>query len=202
VVDHQDREHVLLTAERSNAAGLHEAGLGRALARLDVTQRLTRFRDALGGRIVFTTGFGLEGQVIVHHICEAGLDIDLVTLDTGRLFPETYATWDATERRYGRRIRAIYPGHATLEALTTAQGINGFYQSKEARTACCDARKVDPLARALAGAQGWINRVACRPVGVSQQGGPRRDGPPARHPQTQPAVRLDPPGGTRLRRRS
>ena len=63
----------------------------------------------LGGRIVFTHGFGIEGQVILHWICEQELDIDLVTLDTGRLFPETYELWADTERRYGRRIRAIYP---------------------------------------------------------------------------------------------
>ena len=105
---------------------------------------------------MFTTSFGLEDQVILHHICEAGLDIDLVTLDTGRLFAETYTTWEETERRYGRRIRAIYPRHTALEALVAAQGINGFYTSREARTACCDVRKVEPLVRALAGAAGWI----------------------------------------------
>ena len=105
---------------------------------------------------MFTTSFGLEDQVILHHICQAGLDIDVVTLDTGRLFAETYTVWEETERRYGRRIRAIYPHHAALEDLIAAQGINGFYHAKEARTACCDARKVEPLKRALAGAQGWI----------------------------------------------
>jgi 3'-phosphoadenosine 5'-phosphosulfate sulfotransferase (PAPS reductase)/FAD synthetase len=85
---------------------------------------LARFRDALNGPIVFTASFGLEDQVILHHIWEARLDIDLVTLDTGRLFPETYATWEATEQRYGRRIRAIYPQHTALEGLTAAQGIS------------------------------------------------------------------------------
>ena len=105
---------------------------------------------------MFTTSFGLEDQVILHHICEAGLDIDLVTLDTGRLFAETYTTWEETEQRYGRRIRAIYPRHTELEALVAAQGINGFYKSREARAACCDIRKVEPLNRALAGAAGWI----------------------------------------------
>jgi phosphoadenosine phosphosulfate reductase len=132
------------------------AELSRALTGRDVATRLARFRAELGGRVVFTTGFGLEGQVVLHHICEAGLDIDVVTLDTGRLFPETYATWAETERRYGRRIRPIYPLHGELETLMTAQGINGFYASKEARLACCHARKVEPLRRALSGARGWI----------------------------------------------
>ena len=130
--------------------------LGAALASLDLAGRLSRFRDEMAGPIVFTTSFGLEDQVILHHICEAGLDIDLVTLDTGRLFAETYTTWEETERRYGRRIRAIYPRHTELEALVGAQGINGFYASRQARTACCDVRKVEPLVRALAGAAGWI----------------------------------------------
>ena len=82
------------------------------------------------GRIVFTHGFGIEGQLIFHWICERDLDIDVVTLDTGRLFPETYALWAETERRYGRRIRAIYPDRAALERLVAKQGIDGIYESK------------------------------------------------------------------------
>ena len=134
----------------------HATDLDRSLAELDVTRRLMRFREELPGTIAFTTSFGLEDQVILHHISEAGLDIDLVTLDTGRLFPETYATWQRSEQRYGRRVRAIYPQHAAVEALIASQGINGFYASREARASCCHARKVEPLARALVGAQGWI----------------------------------------------
>jgi phosphoadenosine phosphosulfate reductase len=170
VGDHSGREQALpALAGRHVGAGANTpapaksddltaraADLGRALAGLGVTQRLARFQQEVGGAVVFTTSFGLEGQVILHHICEAGLDIDLVTLDTGRLFPETYATWQQTEQRYGRRIRAIYPQQAALEALIAAHGINGFYASREARAACCHIRKVEPLARALAGARGWI----------------------------------------------
>ena len=144
------------SADKSQTLVTRAANLDRALADLNLTQRLVRIRDALDGPIVFTTSFGLEDQVILHHICEAGLDIDVVTLDTGRLFPETYTTWEETERRYGRRIRAIYPQQAALEELIAAQGINGFYHAKEARIACCDVRKVEPLKRALAGAHGWI----------------------------------------------
>jgi phosphoadenosine phosphosulfate reductase len=130
--------------------------LTRALAPLSPVERLVRFRAAVGGRIVFTTSFGLEDQVLLHHLAEAGIDAEVVTLDTGRLFAETYATWEETERRYGRRIRALYPRHDALEALIAGQGINGFYQSRDARAACCDVRKVEPLARALAGASAWI----------------------------------------------
>jgi phosphoadenosine phosphosulfate reductase len=105
---------------------------------------------------VFSHGFGIEGQLIFHWICESALDIDVVTLDTGRLFPETYALWAETERRYGRRIRAIYPDRRALESMVAKHGIDGFYDSKAARLACCAARKTKPLERALSGAQAWI----------------------------------------------
>jgi sulfate adenylyltransferase large subunit/thioredoxin-dependent adenylylsulfate APS reductase len=147
--------HHAWAPQRSQAVA-SAATLDRALAGFDLAERLVAFREALGGAIVFTTSFGAEDQVILHHICQAGLDIDVVTLDTGRLFAETYTTWEETERRYGVRIRAVYPQQAALEDLIAAQGINGFYQALEARIACCDIRKVEPLRRALAGAQGWI----------------------------------------------
>jgi sulfate adenylyltransferase large subunit/phosphoadenylyl-sulfate reductase (thioredoxin) len=151
-----ESQTVPAATEKPEALAAQAASLDRALAGLGLTERLAAIRNGLDGAIVFTTSFGLEDQVILHHICETGLDIDVVTLDTGRLFPETYTVWEETERRYGRRIRAIYPRQTVLEDLIAAQGINGFYHSKEARIACCDVRKVEPLKRALAGAQGWI----------------------------------------------
>jgi phosphoadenosine phosphosulfate reductase len=126
------------------------------IAKLLPPERIARLRGELDGRIVFTHGFGIEGQLIFHWICEANLDIDVVTLDTGRLFQETYALWAQTEKRYGRRIRAIYPNQVALENLVARQGIDGIYESKQARMACCDVRKTRPLDRALAGAAAWI----------------------------------------------
>jgi phosphoadenosine phosphosulfate reductase len=126
------------------------------VAALSPPERLAFLRRTVDGIIVFTHGFGIEGQLIFHWICERGLDIDVVTLDTGRLFPETYALWADTERRYGRRIRAIYPSRAALERLVAKRGIDGFYASKEARVACCAVRKTKPLERALSGAAAWI----------------------------------------------
>jgi len=134
----------------------HVADLNRWLVDLSPAERLTRLRQATDGKIVFTTSFGLEDQAILHLLREHAIDVDVVTLDTGRLFPETYALWEETERRYGLRIRAIYPQHVQLETLVAAQGINGFYRSREARLACCHVRKVEPLNRALSGARAWI----------------------------------------------
>jgi len=79
-----------------------------------------------------------------------------MTLDTGRLFPETYALWQETEELYGTRIRAFYPDSRALAALVADQGINGFYYSKDARLSCCAVRKVEPLGRALEGAAAWV----------------------------------------------
>jgi phosphoadenosine phosphosulfate reductase len=147
------------------------ASYAKAMAKLSPPDRLAWLRDALDGPIVFAHGFGIEGQVIFHWICERELDIDVVTLDTGRLFPETYALWSETEQRYGRRIRAVYPNQAALESLVARQGIDGFYDSKEAREACCGVRKTRPLDRALAGAQAWITGARADQTAVRQEAG-------------------------------
>jgi phosphoadenosine phosphosulfate reductase len=130
--------------------------LNRSFATLGPAERLRALRRELPGRLVFTTGFGLEGQIIFHLISTNNLDSGTVTLDTGRLFPESYALWAQTEERYGRRIEAIYPQARELQQLIARQGINGFYKSLEARLSCCHVRKVEPLGRALTGAQAWI----------------------------------------------
>ena len=119
-------------------------------------QRLSALARMLSGPMVFTTSFGLEDQALVHAICEAGVAVDIVTLDTGRLFPETYDLWAETEASYGRQIRAFYPEAVALETLVARQGINGFRDTVPARLACCGVRKTEPLERALAGAAVWI----------------------------------------------
>jgi len=121
---------------RSALARLHSD----ELLRLPPAERLTHLRDNLEGPIVFTHGFGIEGQLIFHWICEHDIDIDVVTLDTGRLFPETYELWAATERRYARRIRAVYPHNLALEKLVAKQGIDGIFESRRGSPAVTSAR--------------------------------------------------------------
>jgi phosphoadenosine phosphosulfate reductase len=123
---------------------------------LDLFERLAAIRAQIRGRVVFTTSFGLEDQAIAHAIFAQALTIDVATLDTGRLFPETYEVWAETERRYGVRVQAFASEHRAVETLIAAQGINGFRSSVAARLDCCAVRKVAPLARALDGAAGWI----------------------------------------------
>ncbi len=130
--------------------------LSQAAGNLDLFERVAAAREAIAGRLTFTTSFGLEDQAIGNAILSQNLDIDLVTLDTGRLFTETHDVWTATEQRYGRRIAAIVPERAALEALIAGQGSDGFRASVAARQACCHVRKVEPLNRALEGAAGWV----------------------------------------------
>ncbi|HEX8165431.1 MAG TPA: phosphoadenylyl-sulfate reductase [Beijerinckiaceae bacterium] len=153
----------LATAEAASAALPRGGGAGGILAaglaaadKTDPAARLAMVRRTIPGRIVFTTSFGLEDQAIAHAIFTGDLEIEVATLDTGRLFPETYDVWAATEARYGRRIAAFAPQTRALEDLVTRQGVDGFRASVAARQACCGVRKVEPLGRALAGASAWI----------------------------------------------
>lgn len=139
-------------AERRESA----SSLAAEFRPLDLFERVAILRRRLPGRVVFTTGFGLDGQAIAHAIFSQALDIDVVTLDTGRLFPETFDVWAATERRYATRIVAIAPDANDVEALLARQGISGFRDSVGARLECCAIRKVAPLTRALKGADAWI----------------------------------------------
>jgi phosphoadenosine phosphosulfate reductase len=127
-----------------------------AFVDLDLAQRVAAIRGIVPGRIVFTTSFGIEDQAIAHAIFTQDLAIDAITLDTGRLFPETYEVWAWTERRYGQRIQAFFPNRVGVESLVARHGINGFYTSVEARHACCAVRKVEPLRLALTGTTAWI----------------------------------------------
>lgn len=122
----------------------------------DAAARLAGLREKIDGRLVFTTSFGLEDQVVTHLIAAQKLPVEVVTLDTGRLFAEVHALWAQTEARYGIVIRPFYPRHDALESFVRGHGINGFYASIEARKACCGVRKVEPLGRALEGASAWI----------------------------------------------
>lgn len=132
------------------------AEMAAEMATMSLRDRLRFIEKMVGGRTIFTTGFGLEGQVLAHALDAVGSRAEWITIDTGRLFPETLDVWAETEARFGRTIRPVSPGTAATEELVARDGAYGFRQSKEAREACCDIRKVEPLGRALAGAEGWI----------------------------------------------
>lgn len=104
----------------------------------------------------FGTSLGAEDMVLTDLIARHAPAVEIFTLDTGRLHGETYALLQRTTDLYDLRIRIIYPEARAAEDYTREHGINGFYQSVEARKACCEVRKVEPLRRALAGKQAWI----------------------------------------------
>ena len=133
--------------------------LAERLRGLDLPGRLRLIAAEIAGRLVLTTSLGIEDQALTHALALAGLAkgrVEFVTLDTGRLFPETYDTWAETESVYGIRIRAYAPERGATEAFVREAGINGFRRSVAARQACCGFRKVEPLGRALEGAAGWL----------------------------------------------
>lgn len=110
-------------------------------------------------KIVFSTSLSYEDQVITHMIFSKGLNIEVFTLDTGRLFSETYSVFNSTRERYKQEIKTYYPKTEAVEKLVSSKGPNSFYESIENRKECCYIRKVEPLKRALAGKTIWITGI-------------------------------------------
>lgn len=131
------------------------SALSLELENLDLQGRLALVAG-LGGKAVFTTSLGIEDQVITAAIATGRHDIEVSTLETGRLFNETAALIDKTEETYGILIHRFRPEQDDIDAYAAKYGLNGFYDSVEARHACCGVRKLKPLARALEGASFWI----------------------------------------------
>lgn len=111
-------------------------------------------------KIVFSTSFSIEDQVITHVIFSKKIkEIEVFTLDTGRLFEETYSVWDKTKLQYRENIKVYFPNHEKVEKYINENGINAFYNSLDHRKECCLIRKVEPLNRALSGAKIWITGI-------------------------------------------
>jgi phosphoadenosine phosphosulfate reductase len=111
------------------------------------------------GRLVYSNSLGAEAMVLTDIIWSHLPQIDVFSIDTGRLHEETYQLLERLQRRYQRRVRVVYPDAAELERLVARQGVNGFYHSVEARLECCRVRKVEPFRRAIAGFPAWITGV-------------------------------------------
>jgi phosphoadenosine phosphosulfate reductase len=126
------------------------------LSRLNIKESLELLAAEFPGQSVFSTSFSVEDQVIAHHILEGAIPISIFTLDTGRLFAETYSVWSRTNEKYDTKILAYYPDRALLEDYLNERGPNAFYESVTNRKDCCHIRKVEPLRRALAGNAVWV----------------------------------------------
>lgn len=123
---------------------------------LDLHGRLRWVADRFPGRVAFSTSLGQEDQVLTDAIWRAELPIRVFTLDTGRLFEETYDLIDATRERYGKTIEVFFPDAREVEALVSTRGLHSFRESVDDRKYCCQIRKVHPLQRALEGVEVWI----------------------------------------------
>jgi phosphoadenosine phosphosulfate reductase len=108
------------------------------------------------GKVVFSSSLGQEDQVIADAVFRNNIPVKVFTLDTGRLFNETYELLDRVSARYKKDIKVYFPDNADVEEYVSTKGINGFYESVENRKSCCFIRKVKPLNRALEGAKVWI----------------------------------------------
>ncbi len=109
-----------------------------------------------GGKIKFASSMGLEDQVITHILAAHKIPVEIFTLDTGRMFYETYELIDKTQARYKMQLKIYFPDAGEVEEMVNSKGINLFYQSIENRKQCCGIRKIKPLKRALKGMDAWI----------------------------------------------
>jgi len=129
---------------------------------------LTALTDRFPGKIVFSTSFGVEDQVITHFIFSNNLPVRVFTLETGRLFPETYYVWNRTLEIYNKDIEAYFPDTHAVQQLISQKGPSSFYESVENRKECCRIRKIEPLQRALEGAECWITGIRAEQSGNRQ----------------------------------
>lgn len=130
--------------------------LATQLDSLSIGEALQLLADTYPGKTTFSTSFSFEDQVITHDILHNSIPVKIFTLDTGRLFAETFSVWSSTNSRYQTNIKAYYPDQSAIEVFVEATGPNSFYESVDNRKSCCHIRKVEPLKRALAGNAVWI----------------------------------------------
>jgi len=102
------------------------------------------------------SSLGAEDMVLTDAILRDGLAIEIFTLDTGRLHPETLGVLDRVRERYGYDIRVYRPDAAAVERYVSELGLDAIYRSVELRRSCCEIRKVEPLRRALTGKSAWV----------------------------------------------
>ncbi|KIC93950.1 phosphoadenosine phosphosulfate reductase [Flavihumibacter solisilvae] len=130
--------------------------MNTALAQMTAAERLAHISSLFPEGVVFSSSLGQEDQVITHLVARQQLPVNIFTLDTGRLFQESYDLLDRTSARYKVGIRVFFPDAARVEAMVAEKGANSFYESVENRKECCFIRKVEPLNRALKGAKVWV----------------------------------------------
>jgi phosphoadenosine phosphosulfate reductase len=161
------------------AAG-HKTTIDPGLAaRVAASLALLRQAARAYGRLVYASSLGAEAMVLIDLIWTHVPEIDIVSIDTGRLPEETLTLLERLERRYQRRVRLYYPDAQAVQTYVREHGVNGFYNSLGERLSCCHIRKVEPFRRAVAGYAAWV-------TGVRREQSPQRaqEQPIARDEQT------------------
>ena len=131
--------------------------LNKLLEEASALEIVSYFLNNYKGNIVFSTGLGAEGQVLTDMIANKDKNaVKFITLDTGRLFQETYDTIDRTRDHYDININIYFPDYKKVEEMVNEKGMNLFYKSVENRKLCCHIRKIEPLKRATKGYKIWI----------------------------------------------
>ncbi len=130
--------------------------LNEKLAQAGAVELITYFLKEYKGEIALSSSLGLEDQVLTEMVCSIDKNTKIFTLDTGRLFPETYDLIDRTNKKYGILLQVYFPEAGKVEEMVKSRGINLFYNSIEDRKACCHVRKIVPLRRAFSGLAVWI----------------------------------------------
>ncbi|HVN57236.1 MAG TPA: phosphoadenylyl-sulfate reductase [Bacteroidales bacterium] len=133
--------------------------LSSQLESLSLVDRIRELASVYPGKIVFTSSFGIEDQVITDLIFRNSIPVEIITLDTGRLFPETYQVFSETLLKYRKNIRVLFPDNRDVEKLMSEKGPFSFYESKENRMECCHIRKVIPLDKGLEGKSIWLTGI-------------------------------------------
>ncbi|PRY09706.1 phosphoadenylylsulfate reductase (thioredoxin) [Pontibacter ummariensis] len=133
-----------------------------------IEEGLRLLTEQFEGSIAFSSSLGIEDQLITHYIFENNLPVRVFSLDTGRLFNETYTLLHKTNNHYGKKIEVFFPKHEAVEQMVNEKGTMSFYNSIDDRKQCCYIRKVEPLNRALEGVQLWITGIRADQSGARQ----------------------------------
>lgn len=134
--------------------------LNNKIKNISLSEVLDLVIHQIKGKKVFSTSFGIEDQVITYALNKLNKEISIFTLDTGRLFNETYSVFHQTQEKYKNlKIEVFCPLESDVNKYILKNGVNGFYNSVEQRKECCRIRKVVPLSRALKDAKLWISGI-------------------------------------------
>lgn len=133
--------------------------LTEILSKLSIEKAFSFLNEKFPKQVIFSTSFGMEDQIITDFILKNDFSIDIFTIDTGRMFYETYDTWVKTNEKYNILIPAYYADNQKMEEYVREYGVNGFYKSVELRKKHDYIRKVEPLKRAIKGYKVWITGI-------------------------------------------